>query len=318
MSSAPTLAPEAAVRGLCWTRAAMHARESWCIRAPDALADDARSLERWAGGVADPVAELRPGSVPLVAVPELAAVIARELDEGTGVAWVKGLGSLPEQTLRLVYLAVGLELGRTIDTYGRLYDVRDRGVSYREQAVPVSQTRESTGFHTDSSGKSVCPRVVGLACVRQAPSGGGSRLVSAAEVHEQLRRERPESLRCLYRAFVRDIVTPQGDRSPLSVLDNAFPIFSYGRRLMFRYMRYWIERGHERAQLTLGDEEISALDALDAALTREDNILSIHLTEGDLLFIDNTTIGHDRDAYDEDPAQPRLMLRLWLDRNPPV
>ena len=53
---------------------------------------------------------------------------------------------------------------------------------------------------------------------------------------------------------------------------------------------------------------------LDAALAREDHVLPIQLDAGDLLFIDNTTIAHDRDAYEDDPSAPRLMLRLWLRR----
>ena len=307
-------APTAALQPLRWRRATMAARAGWRIDAGDALRDDAARLVRWAAGVADPVARLRRGSVPLERVPAVAARIAQELDEGSGVAWVRGLGPIAEPALRLLYLAVGLELGETIDTYGRLYDVCDRGVSYRDSAAPVSQTREATGMHTDSSGKDVCPRVVGLACVRPAPRGGRSHLVSTAEVHEQLRAVHPELLARLYGRFVRDIVTPSSDRSSARVRDNAFPIFAYEGRLSFRYMRYWIERGHARAELPLEERDRAAFDALDAALACEDHVLPIQLDAGDLLFIDNTTIAHDRDAYEDDPSAPRLMLRLWLRR----
>ncbi len=98
------------------------------------------------------------------------------------------------------YLALGLELGRTIATYGRLYDVIDTGASYTDKSVPMSQTRESTGMHTDSSGKNVCPRVIGPLCIRAAPRGGDSRVVSAAEVHERLRGRSPALLERLYGA----------------------------------------------------------------------------------------------------------------------
>jgi alpha-ketoglutarate-dependent taurine dioxygenase len=308
-----TIAPEAAVAPLRWTRASMEARDSWLFAAPDDLPEDAVALERWAETQADPVAAISRGAVVLPAVQALAGRVARELVRGTGVAWIRQVPSLPERTLRLVYLALGLELGTTVDTYGRLYDVRDSGASYRDKAIPVSQTRESTGMHTDSSGKHVCPRFVALACVSQAPSGGGSRLVSAAEVHEQLRARHPQHLDRLYGTFVRDVVTPGADRSPERVAENAFPIFSSEPQLKLRYMRYWIERGHERASVPLSAADRAAFDALDAALADEQNVLSFRMAPGDLLFIDNTTVLHDRDAYVDDVATPRLMLRLWLD-----
>ena len=32
----------------------------------------------------------------------------------------------------------------------------------------------------------------------------------------------------------------------------------------------------------------------------------------DMLFIDNHKTAHDREAYEDDPNAPRLMIRLWL------
>jgi alpha-ketoglutarate-dependent taurine dioxygenase len=235
-----------------------------------------------------------------------------------GVAWVRGMPPLDEQTLRLLFLAIGLQLGTPIETYGRLYDVQDSGVSYKEKAVPVSQTRESTGMHTDSSMKSVCPRVVGLLCIRPAVRGGNSRIASAAETHERLRAAAPALLDRLYGAYVRDAVTPGADRSREAIARNRFPIFAWQGRLVLRYMRYWIERGHDRAGLLLDPEDIAAFDMLDRELSNERNALTFRMEPGEMLFIDNTTTAHDRDAYEDDPAAPRLMVRLWLDRPLPL
>lgn len=35
------------------------------------------------------------------------------------------------------------------------------------------------------------------------------------------------------------------------------------------------------------------------------------MAPGELLFIDNHKVAHDREAYQEGPATPRLMVRLW-------
>lgn len=307
------LAPMEPIAATAWTAASMNARSAWQLDAPASALDDAERLARWAQTVRDPIIELAADAVRTPAIDALGARVARELDDGSGVAWVRGFANLDELTLRLTYLKLGLTLGRTIDTYGRLYDVKDSGASYRDQPIPVSQTRESTGMHTDSSGKDVRPGVIGLACVRQAPVGGRSRIVSAARVHETLRSERPDLLRRLYGSFVRDVVTPGSARSIEAVAQNRFPVFAYDGRLSLRYMRYWIERGHDRIGEALDPLDIAAFDALDAVLEDPQNVLAFTMQPGDMLFIDNTTTAHDRDAYVDDPAAPRLLLRLWLD-----
>jgi hypothetical protein len=289
----------------------MHACTAWQISGEAALRDATQLLE-WAHGVDDPLRMLHADTVDTPAIDEIARTLRQEIDHGSGVAWVRDLGVLDEPTLRLVYLKIGLAIGDPIDTYGRLYDVKDTGASYRDNAIPVSQTRESTGMHTDSSGKDVLPCIVGLACVRQAREGGRSRVVSAAQAHETLRAEEPRLLARLYEDFVRDVITPGSDRDPKHVAKNRFPVFSYDHRLVLRYMRYWIERGHARIGLPIDPEAVRAFDALDAALGAPEHVLEFRMAPGDLLFIDNTRVAHDRDAYREDPRASRLMLRLWL------
>jgi len=311
------LAPRERVEPLAWTASDMAQRTGWRFDASDAARADIERLERWARTARDPVTSLERTSVDTPALDALGAAVAEELDDGSGVAWISGFPGLSELAVRLAYLKIGLVLGSTIDTYGRLYDVRDSGASYRDMPIPVSQTRESTGMHTDSSGRTVRPGVIGLACVRQAPQGGGSRVVSAARVHEVLRTHRPELLARLYGTFVRDVVTPGSDRDVERVRDNRFPIFSYDGRLALRYMRFWIERGHTRIGEPLAPLDVAAFDALDAALEDPAHVLTFRMQPGDLVFIDNTTTAHDRDAYVDDPAAPRLLLRLWLDRRHP-
>ena len=313
-----TIAPEIALSGMRWTAESLEQRENWKFTAPPALAADARALSQWAAAVGDPVVSLARGTLDLPSVRGLAAQIAWELDHGMGVAWVRGVPSLDEQVLRLLYLALGLQLGTPIETYGRLYDVADSGASYKNKPIPVSQTRESTGMHTDSSGKNVCPRVIGLLCIRPALRGGNSCIVSAAETHERLRAASPALLERLYRTYVRDVVTPGADRSPEAVAQNRFPVFAWQGRLVLRYMRYWIERGHERAGVPLGPEDKAAFDTLDRELSDKRNVLTFRMEPRDMLFIDNTTSAHDRDAYEDDRAAPRLMVRLWLDRPLPL
>jgi hypothetical protein len=212
-------------------------------------------------------------------------------------------------------LALGLRIGPLLTNYGRLYDVTDRGEDYRHKAVPVSMTREPTSFHTDSSSKEVEPAHVGLLCLRPALSGGASLLCSATAVHDEMLATGQADLARLYREFARDVVTPGKERSVDTVRQNRFPIFrrdAASGALVFRYMRYWIERAHEAICEPLEPVERAALDRLDALLADERFVLQIALMRGEMLFLDNRTIAHNRTAYEDARDQKRLYVRLWL------
>ena len=74
---------------------------------------------------------------------------------------------------------------------------------------------------------------------------------------------------CLYREFVRDIVTPGTEKTQEALVQNRLPVFSqglYSSDLSFHYMRYWIERGHREAKMDLAQADIDALDVLDGLL----------------------------------------------------
>ena len=239
--------------------------------------------------------------------------VLQELKRGWGLAWIRGLGALPEDPLRRLYLAIGRAIGQPDTTYGELYDVTDTGACHLERAIPVSQTRAATTMHTDSSRRDCHPRWVGLACVRQAPEGGGSRLASAVAVHDHLAVHQPEALKRLHRSFYRDLVTPGSDRGRQERLANRFPVFQQAADgPTLRYMRHWIETGHARLGQPLTPPDRQAFDQLDAALNDRRFRHDLRLEPGDLLFCDNHKTAHDRQAYRDDPAAPRLMVRMWL------
>ena len=296
-----------------WTAAQMLSSTAWRFDAADCAGDQER-LRSWAETVADPVAAYEPVAVPLPHLDALGAAARREALHGSGLALVRGFGG-DDLQLRLCFLALGARIGPILTNYGRLYDVTDRGEDYRQNAVPVSMTREPTSFHTDSSSKEVEPACVALLCLQPARTGGVSLLCSAASVHEALRQEDPEALDRLYRDFARDVVTPGKTRSPDTVRHNRFPIFRLdGARdeLVFRYMRYWIERAHDVIGEPLPAADLRALDLLDARLADERFVLPIALQRGDMLFLDNRTIAHNRTAYEDAPDRPRLYVRMWM------
>ncbi|MEL6380884.1 MAG: TauD/TfdA family dioxygenase [Cyanobacteria bacterium J06626_18] len=306
--------PTVASSPLAWTAQSL-ATQLWQLSPTDAVALDIDTLRCWGDDQADPIAAWQPKTLGLPAIHALAEAIRDRLDRGPGFCLVRGMAAGQARWLqRLTYLAVGSALGEVLENYGRLYDVKDRDVCYRTQAVPVSMTRESTGFHTDSSARAVKPDYIALLCLQPGQFGGENRLCSAVTVRNYLVRTAPDALELLHQPLIRDVVTPGADRDLSRIRANAFPIFEPAGPFMFRYMRYWIETGHRRAEMPLSPHQIAALDALDEALEQPSHIHRLRMAKGDQLWVNNRCLAHDRTAYIDDPGNPRTMVRLWVQR----
>ena len=241
--------------------------------------------------------------VPLPALAPLLARIADALEDGPGFVLLRGLPveGRTEAEVATLHYALGLHLGTPVtqnprgDLIGRVEATGDP----TRRETRVYQTDRVLPYHTDPSD------VVGLLCLRRAKAGGESSLVSAASIHNALLEDAPESLGALYRPFHYAHLSTEGaGRSPL---------FSYhGGKLACRYLRQYIELGHEQQGEPLTAVERAALDAFDAAMNRPDLALDMMLEPGDLQLANNYMVLHARTEFEDDPAHRRLMLRLWL------
>lgn len=93
------------------------------------------------------------------------------------------------------------------------------------------------------------------------------------------------------------------------------PILQWGSSgLVCRYLRYWIEVGHEKAGEPLTAELVKALDVLDDVLRRPDLRVEFALQPGQMFFINNRSILHNRTAFEDhpEPDRRRHLVRLWL------
>jgi alpha-ketoglutarate-dependent taurine dioxygenase len=289
-------------------------RDDWQIDSAAVLEGDLDTLLNWAASQSDPLSTLGDAALQLPGFDALAARTRVALGpQGPGVAWLRGFPAAPD-VAKLAYLALRWRLGEPLDNYGHLYDVRDEGGSYLDKPIPVSQTRYTTSFHTDSARRETLPIFVGLMCLQDA-AGGDNQVASAALVYERMCREAPELVEYLYRDYVRDIVTPGTEPTHSALLANRFPVFQKRdgeAAITLRYMRYWIEKGAERAGVALERGSIEAMDWLDAAFADETVHFRLHLEPGELLFVDNRDIAHNRTPYEDLPGKRRHMVRLWL------
>jgi alpha-ketoglutarate-dependent taurine dioxygenase len=238
------------------------------------------------------------------------------LEHGTGFVIIEGppSGHFSADDLQALYWLVGQLLGRPMEQNVQgtlLYDVRDTGQDVRYGAR-FSVTNAETSFHTDNSFGAEVLDYVGLLCLQPAQSGGLSQLVSAYAAHNELRQRHPDILELLYQPFHVD---RRGGSRPGEAPTVRFPIFAWDRaELTCRYLRYWIEVGHEKVGEPLTAEQTRALDVLDEVLNERPLRVEFFLRPGEMFFINNRWLFHNRTAFVDhpEPERRRHYVRLWV------
>ena len=238
-----------------------------------------------------------------------------ELERGRGFAIITGLpAALTVAEKARAYWLLGHGLGVPVvqNVQGTLlYDVRDTGQNVY-QGARFSVTNAESSFHTDNSfGLSVVD-YVGLLCLQTARAGGVSQMVNGFAVAEELEKRSPGNLAVLEQEFHFD---RRGGILPGEAATVTFPVLERRRDdWLCRYLRFWIEAGHQKALRPLSELQLQSLDELDAVLAKPDLRVEFELRPGDIYFLNNRWIFHNRTAFadHEDPEQRRHLIRLWL------
>ena len=230
---------------------------------------------------------------------------SHELENGRGFMVLRGLPveRYTEEDIQIIYYGIGLHMGVPVrqnpkgDLLGLVMNVGD----VTQKTTRVYETNLYLPYHSDPSD------VVGLLCVRKARQGGLSSLVSVAAIYNEILARHPEYLGLYYRCWYFSHLCED--------LPSLSPIFSHHQgKLSCRYLRQYIELGHEVRNLPLSKVEIEALDLFDEIMHREDMRLSMMLEPGDLQFANNYAVLHSRNEFEDHGVHElnRKMLRLWL------
>jgi hypothetical protein len=250
-----------------------------------------------------------------VPLPTLGPRLQRLLEDvlsGRGFVLIKALPveRWTKRKAAIAFLAIGVHLGRLRmqNAEGHLLGhVKDLGRSSMDPYARIYQTRERQTHHTDS-----CD-VVGLLCLRSAKSGGLSNLVSSTTIFNEMRRRRPDLLRVLLDPIETDRrgEVPEGGKPYFSI-----PVFNWHEGLLSTiYQRQYIESARRLPGVApLSPSQIQALDLFDELANDPVLNLMMELQSGDMQFVHNHTILHDRTAFEDfsEPERKRHLLRLWV------
>ncbi|WP_434289197.1 TauD/TfdA family dioxygenase [Celeribacter sp. SCSIO 80788] len=230
---------------------------------------------------------------------------ADELENGRGFLVLRGLPieNYSDAEIDTLYFGIGLHLGEPVgqnprgDLIGKVMAVGDA----KKKDTRVYETNLYLPYHSDPSD------VVGLLSVRKAREGGLSSLISVASIYNVILEEYREFLGLYYRPWYFSHLCE--DTPSLS------PIFSFHEgKLSCRYLRQYLELGHEIMNQPLSKVEIEALDLFDAIIDTDALRLDMMLEPGDLQFANNYAVLHSRNAFldHDEPEKMRKLLRLWL------
>jgi hypothetical protein len=237
---------------------------------------------------------------------------AEELRSGRGFLLLRGL---PRQRyslddLALVYYGLGAHLGRAVpqsyqgELLGHVIDVSDVEAEARGYHKGGAQR-----MHSDN-----CD-VVSLMCVRAARSGGTSRIVSAAAVHNRLLQERPDLLEVLYQPYVFRRMELDAELGAGELVKKVVIFSRESGQLTCNISGSYPFRAVRAGDSVMTPRQIEALDEMKRVSASPDLYLDMDIGEGDIQFLNNRTILHGRTGYDDSPEIPRRrhMLRLWLE-----
>jgi hypothetical protein len=247
-------------------------------------------------------------------LPMLAPRLRRILDDvlnGRGFVLLRGLPvqRWSKRVSATAFFGLGSHLGnaRSQNAHGHvLGHVRDLGMSSSDPNVRIYQTNERQGYHTDSSD------VVGLLCLQTAKSGGFSSLVSSVTLYNEMRRRRPDLLSCLFEPIETDRrgEVPQGQKPYFEI-----PVFNWHAGLLTAiYQRKYIDSARRFVGSPLTPQQKEALDLFDALCDDPKICMSMEFLPGDVQFVHNHSLLHDRTAFEDwpEPERKRHLLRLWL------
>ncbi|NKB48950.1 MAG: TauD/TfdA family dioxygenase [Alphaproteobacteria bacterium] len=258
------------------------------------------------------IGDLRRDDFPLPKFATHLGELQKTLTAGIGFQILRGLpvADYSPEMIATIFCGIGAHLGkaRSQNAMGHLLGhVRDIGADLNDRNVRIYQTARRQTFHTDS-----CD-VAGLLCIHPAMEGGDSLLVSSTSIYNELQRRRPDLVPLLFEPIATDRrgEVPAGEKPYFEI-----PIFNWHEgHLSALYQRQYVDSAQKvPGAPPLSEQKIEALDLLDA-LTNDPNLnFSMRLEPGDMQFVHNHTLMHDRTAFRDWPApKPRRhLLRLWL------
>ena len=255
---------------------------------------------------------ITPATFPLPTLGGQLAGLGEELRVGRGFLLLRGLPRerRPLDDVARIYYGLGAHIGRPApqsylgELLGHVIDVSDVEADARGYHKGGAQ-----GMHTDN-----CD-IVSLFGVRGAKSGGISRFVSVAAVHNRMLEERPDLVAALYGGYVFRRMERDAELGDGALVKNVVIFSRASGQLTCNVSGAYPHRAVRAGDWRMSDLQAEALAELKRISMLPELYLDMTIGEGDIQFLNNRTILHGRTGYEDWPevAQRRHLMRLWLE-----
>lgn len=297
-----------------WLPKELEADPSWRHQLTASEIDELLSATQAAQQRGLNVGEFGRDDFPLPTVGPIIERLVDNVENGRGVALLSGIpvDQLDRETLGVLYWGFGGYAGELISQNSKgqlLAEVTDKGNAYADRNTRGFATNAELLPHVDTSDMTT------LLCVRQAKSGGRSRVVSSTSVYNTILAEAPEHLDVLYRGFYNDLrgEGPTGDIKELT--HSRIPIYSYfDGRVSCSFNGRMIENAITKLEEPMTPKERAAFDFMREVTLREDLCYWFKMTPGDIQMVSNHSLFHSRtDFVDfEEIDRRRCLYRFWV------
>jgi hypothetical protein len=311
-----------------WEAATLQRDKSWVLALDDshqrellaalpafkAWAHERGLTAQWLHGHMVPPRE----SFPLPTLGPLLAHVRRDLEEGYGLALLRGVPTtgISLRELHLLHAGLCSHIGtpRPQTVFGEMVqDLRDVG-----QAALIerrgSKHNRGLPFHNDP-----CD-VVSFLCIHPSAQGGVGQFMSSVALHNALLAASPQHVAALYEDFVHAyqeylfVRTGSNDAWLPKQRFYRMPTFSTAAgKFACKYSRFYIDQAQENPAVPrLSEAQQAALAAFEAEMQNPKWQLQHPYQTGDMVLINNYVCFHARTPFSDSAEQRRHMLRIWL------
>ena len=297
-----------------WSGADLMANKDWIYRLEESHLSE---IDEALSAVRDvPVEKITRANFIIPETATMLAKVAAELENGRGIALLRGLpvGDYPIEEVSKMYYGLSLYIGTPVyqNRDGKIIDtIRDLrqdpnwhlgNETGLKSALNKAFSADALNFHTDTTD------VIGLLCVQNASVGGSSKVASTAKGYNEILKRRPDLAEVLFSDWSHYLPEILGERT------FRMPVFGIeDGKFTSSFSPANLRKGQElpgTPPLTSAQQEV--LDLLLQIL--EENCIHTRLEAGDAQFLNNHVVSHGRTSFENSSGQgmSRIMVRVWL------
>jgi len=305
---------------LVWEGKDVEKRDDWILRLNEAQLDELDQALKSFRALNKPLGYINQSTFPLPTLHAVLRLHSKELHFGRGFFVLRGLciDSYSREDNIIIYAGLSSHIG---NIRGRqenqlpdgtslvLSHIKDLTKTAAGAIGAPSNTTDKQVFHTDSGD------IISLLYLQPAVKGGESKLSSSWNVYNILAKERPDLIGTLSEEWPVDgFGDPKSPYTSRPLLYHQPATSTLPERIVIQYARRYftgfLAQPRSANIPPISEAQAEALDTLH--FLAEKHAASLDFQKGDVQYVNNLSIFHARNGFEDEVGKERHLLRLWL------